>query len=152
VLGLVVSGTQALEVVVLTDTDPVRDGLLRQLVERYPDVEIEVKPALEVADIVVVNLVRGPKFPFVQLFMAEGSAISTVIVASRYTFDNLPTDGLFEFVTNLYEARFTLRVRRFPWRVLYLTVPFRETSRSVAASYSVNDIDQWEMDALARRP
>jgi DNA-binding transcriptional LysR family regulator len=24
------------------------DGLLRQLVERYPDVEIEVKPALEV--------------------------------------------------------------------------------------------------------
>ena len=127
------------------------DGLLQQLAERYPDVEIEVKPGLEVPDIMVVTLERGPEYPFVQLFTAEGSAISTAIVASRYTFDNLLTSELLEFVASLYESRFTLRVRRFPWKVLSLTVAFNELSQSVAARYLASDIDQWEAAALARQ-
>ncbi len=128
------------------------DGLLRQLARRYPNVEIDVRPALEVPDIVVVNLERGPEFPFLQLFTAEGSQISTVIVGSRYTFDNLRTAELLEFVSSVYESRFTLRARRFPWKVLSLTVTFNGTSLGVAASYSASDIDQWEAAALARRP
>jgi hypothetical protein len=124
---------------------------LRQLAGRYPDVEIDVKPALEVADIMVVDLERGPEFPSIQLVMAEGSAISTAIVG-RYTFDGLPTGELLEFLASLYESRFTLRARRFPLRVLSITVSFNENSEGVVARYLPGDLDQWEVEALARQP
>src|SRR5437879_6427439 len=60
--------------------------------------------------------------------------------------------GGFCITLSVYESRFTLRARRFPWKVLSLTVTFNGTSLGVAASYSTSDIDQWEAAALARRP
>ncbi|HEX4721245.1 MAG TPA: hypothetical protein VH333_01935 [Pseudonocardiaceae bacterium] len=134
----------------MTDALSVFGELLRQVAQRYPDAMVDVRPALEVTDMVVADI-EWPDTgaPVVQLFGADGSAFATAIVG-RYTFDNLRTEDLPDFLASLYETRYEVTARRFPCRMVSLTISFKNDARRVVARYVPADLERWEFEALQR--
>ena len=134
----------------MTDAQSVFDELLRHVAQRYPDATIDVRPALQVRDVVIADIERpNAVVPDVQLIAAEGGAFTLAFVG-RYTFECLPIEDLPDFLASLYEARYTVKERRFPWALLSLTVWFKDDVLRAVVRYRPGDLDEWEIEALQR--
>lgn len=114
---------------------------------RYPEVEVTVRPG-QPHDLILVDLELEGR-PDIQLIWADDSAIATAIVG-RYTFDNLEVNSLFDFLVNIYESKFALKTRKFPWHSVTLTVPYGGRAYPVTARWYPGDLEQWEIEGLSR--
>lgn len=122
--------------------------VLNELATRFPDSAVKAKPARS-NDIDIVEIEpKRLEWPSIQLLIAENSAIA-IIILGRYTFDGVRTEDLVDFVTNVYEFRYTLKERRFP-RTITMKVEYNYRSSEASERYVPGDLDEWELRALQR--